>query len=842
MKPPESTYGRAVVHRRELAVLAAGTVSAAALIGAAFLTGGDPQLLGQATMSRVAGDVADGLVAEWERIDRTGVLLDGPDALRWRNQPAPLPATLDLVAAREPSHPAFDLLAAEATRLESVGEHAAAVGLLEDALSKTHDASRAAEAQVSLIRATARLGDADRVRRAWSDLVIAVDGLDARGDTAYLMLGALAALPALEPERRGPVLQHVTGLWSRDLLALPDDVDGEASPMRAAYLRELARHGTVPAAVAEAEQRHRVRALLESLGGELPPSDASAGVTLIPLGDQLLLHSVEDGEHFARRTNRDQIAAVLREAADKNDLLPEGFVVDFGDETRGTVVRPRVDLAGPAFGFALRHENPEALAEAEGVRLAFLQGGLVVMALLVAAASAMTWRMLRRERLLAGLKSSFIANVSHELRTPLSSILLMAENLVEKRVQGDAAQLRYHQLIRREAQRLRRLVDDVLDFSRIDRGDRPRLRTEDLDVAVLLTTLEEEARERVESEEGTLAFHVNGVPDKMHADGEALRRAAMNLVDNAMKHSGSHAIEIDADVDGNAFVLGVRDHGIGVPAERRVEVFAPFARIESDADGEPSGQAGATGTGLGLAIVREIAMAHGGARDRACARGRSGSRLRAVDSAGGQVMTPAALRVLLVEDEEPLRMALADALRAEGFEVLEAADGERGLELALAEGPDVVLLDLMLPRRDGFSVLRAIREDRLTSAVIILSARGEEWDRVQGFEYGADDYVVKPFSTRELVLRMRAVLNRADGRTPGLEAEGGRLRVGDALIDFAAYTVTRNGTRQGLSRRELDLLRYLIEHDGETLGRDRLLEDVWGATSSPPRARSTPTS
>lgn len=196
-------------------------------------------------------------------------------------------------------------------------------------------------------------------------------------------------------------------------------------------------------------------------------------------------------------------------------------------------------------------------------------------------------------------------------------------------------------------------------------------------------------------------------------------------------------------------------------------------------------------------------------------------------------MNPSPLRILLVEDEEPLRLALGDALRAEGFDVSEAADGEAGLAMALSEGPDVVLLDLMLPRRDGFSVLRAIREDRLTSAVIILSARGEEWDRVQGFEYGADDYVVKPFSTRELLLRIRAVTNRADGRTPGLDLEGGKVRVGDAVIDFAAYTVARGETRHGLSRRELDLLRYLIDHDGETLDRARLLNDVWGADEYP---------
>ncbi len=194
-------------------------------------------------------------------------------------------------------------------------------------------------------------------------------------------------------------------------------------------------------------------------------------------------------------------------------------------------------------------------------------------------------------------------------------------------------------------------------------------------------------------------------------------------------------------------------------------------------------------------------------------------------------------RVLLIEDEEPLRMALRDALAAEGFSVLEAADGERGLELALKEGPELVLLDLMLPRRDGFSVLRAIREDRMDAAVIILSARGEEWDRVQGFEYGADDYVVKPFSMRELLLRVRAALRRAEGGAPGLDHAGGhaggKVRFGAVEIDFAAYTLTNDGVRHGLSRRELELLRYFLAHEGETLDRLRLLSDVWGPDENP---------
>jgi two-component system alkaline phosphatase synthesis response regulator PhoP len=165
--------------------------------------------------------------------------------------------------------------------------------------------------------------------------------------------------------------------------------------------------------------------------------------------------------------------------------------------------------------------------------------------------------------------------------------------------------------------------------------------------------------------------------------------------------------------------------------------------------------------------------------------------------------------------------------------VAEAADGQTGLDRALAEAPDVVLLDLMLPRLDGFAVLRRLRQDRLSSAVIILSARGEEWDRVQGFEYGADDYVVKPFSMRELLLRVRALEKRADGATPGLDLAAGKARFGNVVIDFAAYTLMRGAVRHGLSRRELELLRYFLAHEGETLDRLRLLSDVWGPHESP---------
>lgn len=190
-------------------------------------------------------------------------------------------------------------------------------------------------------------------------------------------------------------------------------------------------------------------------------------------------------------------------------------------------------------------------------------------------------------------------------------------------------------------------------------------------------------------------------------------------------------------------------------------------------------------------------------------------------------------RILLIEDEDPLRMALHDALTSEGFEVTDAADGDVGFALATTTDPDLILLDLMMPKRDGFSVLRGLREDRIVTPVIILSARGEEWDRIQGFEYGADDYLVKPFSTRELLLRIQVALRRADGGTPGLAHTDGKTRFGAVVVDFAGYCVERDGERHGLSRKELELLRYFLEHPGEALDRARLLDEVWGEDEFP---------
>ena len=180
-------------------------------------------------------------------------------------------------------------------------------------------------------------------------------------------------------------------------------------------------------------------------------------------------------------------------------------------------------------------------------------------------------------------------------------------------------------------------------------------------------------------------------------------------------------------------------------------------------------------------------------------------------------------RVLVVDDEPMVREVLARYLAKEGFDVDTAPDGIEALEAVSARAPDLVLLDLMLPRLDGLEVFRRIRESGDRTPVIMLTAKGEETDRVVGLELGADDYVVKPFSPREVVARVRAVLRRAGGR-PAAE---GPLTYGDLEIDPGRREVRLAGEPVKLTRKEFDLLHYLASQPQVTFTRTQLLEDVW---------------
>ena len=184
-------------------------------------------------------------------------------------------------------------------------------------------------------------------------------------------------------------------------------------------------------------------------------------------------------------------------------------------------------------------------------------------------------------------------------------------------------------------------------------------------------------------------------------------------------------------------------------------------------------------------------------------------------------------RILVIEDEPAILRGLADNLRFESYEVLTAADGESGYAVLQEHRPDLIILDLMLPKMSGYDVCRKARAEGIVTPILMLTARGEEADRVRGLDLGADDYVSKPFSLPELLARVRALLRRA--QPIALD----ELRFDDFVVDFRKYEARCGGIEVDLTRKEFGVLRLLAGRAGEVLTRDELLNQVWGQESYP---------
>lgn len=185
-----------------------------------------------------------------------------------------------------------------------------------------------------------------------------------------------------------------------------------------------------------------------------------------------------------------------------------------------------------------------------------------------------------------------------------------------------------------------------------------------------------------------------------------------------------------------------------------------------------------------------------------------------------------AMRMLIVEDDPEMGMGLEDFFVLKGYDVTRATDGDKALQLMTTlPAYDIVLLDVMLPKRNGFEILREARKAGVDSPVVMLTVKGNEGDKLQGFDLGADDYVTKPFSADELSARVRAVLKRTQAPS---EAPMEVYRFGDLEVNFSNHTATRGGEDVQFTALEFDILRYFIQHRGRTVSRKQLLRDVWG--------------
>ncbi len=577
-------------------------------------------MAGGVELQRRGAEAADLVRLAWDRMlrDPAPPARSAEGSFRWTTTQL---AELARVAPIDKNKRRGGLVAFDVLLVDADGGHTPQEALrrVELALANHPQADRRAEGLLRALQFAAAGGQRGEVLRTLKRLKEELGFEDARNDTAYRLLAAFAAAAHLSDEELADEQRELVAAWLQGALALPAPADvwhRAGSPSRWRYrpnprVEALAQRleGLSPTYAGEARaaadrEGRRIRALLAQLG-ELPapPADGHwhSNILAPAQGPELLL--TRRDENGALRgvfvTPPTLLAALARSVE-----LAQGFHVgsSTGDDSS---VGPPIELVAGALTVALSHDDPAALVRAEQGRILGLRLAFGTLALLSALATFFTGRALRRERRLAQLKTAFVAGVSHDLRTPLASILLMAENLEAGRVVGEAAQGRYHTAIRREAQRLRRLVEDVLDFSRIERGERPRLAREELELAPFVDDLAVEARERVEQAGGTLRFERGELCETALLDAEAVRRSVANLVENALRHSGTSDVTLVARVeDGRFLVLEVADRGCGVPASRREEIFRPFARLERGSASE--------GTGLGLAIVRAVARAHGG--------------------------------------------------------------------------------------------------------------------------------------------------------------------------------------------------------------------------------------
>jgi len=190
-------------------------------------------------------------------------------------------------------------------------------------------------------------------------------------------------------------------------------------------------------------------------------------------------------------------------------------------------------------------------------------------------------------------------------------------------------------------------------------------------------------------------------------------------------------------------------------------------------------------------------------------------------------------KILIVEDEKPILKGLTDNLKKEGYEIIGCSDGKKGLQTALAESIDLVMLDLMLPGMNGLDICKEIKKKKIAVPVIMVTAKSKETDKILGLELGADDYITKPFSINEVIARIKAVLRRVEVHSKAKKQKLNAYEFGDVKIDFVQYEAFRGKKKLKFSKREFEIIEYMIKRKGEVITRNDLLDVVWGYESFP---------
>ena len=419
------------------------------------------------------------------------------------------------------------------------------------------------------------------------------------------------------------------------------------------------------------------------------------------------------------------------------------------------------------------------------------------------------------------VRDALLDSLSHDLRTPLSSIAGAATSL---RTLGDkmspAETARTLSSIEDETARLARFVANLLDMSRIEAGGL-KVKRDLVSIADVVQGAVERSRKAFPGQPVRVSLAPN-LPF-VRGDDKLLEQVLFNLLDNAHKYAGDAGAIVHARQEGGEVVLSVTDEGPGIKAGELERIFEKFYR-GGRADGRKAG------TGLGLSISRRLVEAMGGAivaqspavRRRGTRNRRAPSR-RPGDADSAETGRMTGPRVLVVDDEPQIQRFLTVALTAAGFQVQTAETGAQALRLAATGAPDLIVLDLGLPDRDGKDVLRDIRQFS-TTPVIVLSARDREAEKIEALDLGADDYVEKPFGIGELTARLRAALRHAAHAAQPVQ----RVEVDGVVMDFDKRLVTRDGAPIKLTPKEYDLLAVLFRNAGRVVTHRQILAAVWG--------------
>jgi signal transduction histidine kinase len=445
-------------------------------------------------------------------------------------------------------------------------------------------------------------------------------------------------------------------------------------------------------------------------------------------------------------------------------------------------------------------------------------------------------------------KTLFFSNISHEFRTPLTLLLGPIEDLLNDPASVEVNRYRIG-VAYRNALRMQKLVNTLLEFSRLEAG-RLEGQFQPVDIAVLTLELASSFRSAIERAGMVLSTHAGEIGGEVYVDIEFWERIVLNLVSNAFKYSAEGEISVSVQQDGAAVSVSVTDTGVGIPADQLDKIFDRFHRIEN------SGGRNMEGTGIGLAMVRELVWLHGGTIQVESEVGRGSTFTVSIPTGLAHLPADKILRepvsddrktrqveafvqeagrwaddasatpevaatvdgrprtrytVVLADDNADMR-EYVERLLSPKFTVITAKDGQEALEKVIAHRPDLLLTDVMMPRLDGFGLLKVIRETPEIQhvPVILLSARAGEEAKIEGLEAGADDYLIKPFGARELLARVDGNIRIAKDRVAAMTAYTEKL---EQAVRRRTQELRRLNRSLETSNDDLQQFAHVASHD-----------------------------